>query len=603
MLLAVQAVEGATDFKAVVDNPGPTVGERITYTVSFSTDGQLPDIEPPDFDGFDIISGPASSTSIQMVNMAISKTVSLTYTLRPNRPGSVTIKPAKATVKKKLLTSNPVMIEVLAAGGGGGSPSPGSGRGGGGVPSAPPQQGGRSSEVFLTATADKPALSKLEMATITYRLYLRVNVLNYEVVKAPQATGFWVEEFPTANRPILEDVTIKGEPYKVAVIRRIGVFPTRSGQLMLDPLTVDITVERPYQQKRRRDPFDSFFDDPFFSRGQREVKTLTCDPLTLTVRDHPSGAPTDFKGDVGDYTLKVTYDKTQLAQNDALTVKATISGSGYLKSVDAPKLSLPSGFEQFAPTAEANVSVTGSAMRGKKTFTYLVIPRRAGTFNLPPVSFSFFDPDKGDYQTALDGGVELLVSPGEGGAGADLFAGRTPSEVTLMDSDIRFIKSLSGTLARTSIPPYRTVTFFALLALAPALFFGGIGWEKLQEYRQSDPIAVRRRRASSQMRKALEEADKLAAAGDALKAVETAARSLTELVGALIREPSAGMTTDAIRSGLSQIGASDELTAAVIRLFSEADRIRFGGGGDSRPVGTESIARFREAAEALEKLR
>ncbi len=216
----------------------------------------------------------------------------------------------------------------------------------------------RSPDVFMTASADKPTLYKLDMATITYRLYLRVSVLNYELSKTPQATGFWMEEFPTSNRPVLEDVNIKGDAYKVAVIRKIGLFPTRTGTLTLDPLTIDVTVERP-AGRQQRDPFDSFFNDPFYNRTSREVKSVTCDPLSLTVRDLPPSGSSDYKGDVGKYELKVTYDKNEVAQNDAVTVKVTISGKGYLKSIDAPKLNLPSGFEAFKPTEDNNITVTG----------------------------------------------------------------------------------------------------------------------------------------------------------------------------------------------------------------------------------------------------
>jgi len=593
----------AVDFKATVDDPGPTVGSRLTYTVTLSTDGSLPDIIPPDFDGFDIVSGPSSSTSIQMINMAISKSESLTYILRPNRPGSLTIGPAKAKVKGKLLTSNPVTVEVLQAGAGGNAASqPSRGRSAPNQPNAaaPPTQTGRSHPVFLTATADKPTLYKLEMATITYRLYLKVNVLNYVVVKTPQATGFWTEEFAVSNRPVLEDVSIRGENYKVAVVRKIGVFPTRAGQLKLDPLTIDVTIQT--AGRRSRDPFDSFFDDPFFSRGGREVKTLTCDPITLEVRDLPVGAPPDFHGDVGNYQLRLSYDKSEVAQNDAITVKATVSGVGYLKSVDAPKLILPSGFEQFAPTVEADVNVAGDAMRGKKTFTYLVIPRRSGRFTLSPVSFSFFDPNNRGYETVTDGGLEVNVTPSAGGE-ESVFSGRTPSEVTLMESDIRFIKSLSGPLSPVSIPPYRTGIFFFMLALAPMLFLGGVGWEKIQEARHSDPIAVRRRKASALMKKTLEEAEAHARSGSALKAVETASKGLSELVGAVIDEPTAGLTTELIRTRLVSRGAENDLVDRTIRLLSEADRIRFGGGGSSSSVLDDLLSQFRQTTEALEKIR
>lgn len=590
------------DLTATVDNPGPAIGDRITYTVTLSSTGSLPDITPPDFDGFDVVMGPSVSTSVQIVNMAVSKSKILTYVLRPNRAGALTIGPARVQQKGRLITSNPVTVQVLQSSrpppvGGGGSSR------GGRTPAEPPSGGGdRLPEVFLAASADKSSLYKLDMAVITYRLYLRVNVLNYEIAKTPQATGFWIEEFLTSTRPVLEDVTVRGQPYKAAVVRKIGVFPTRPGSLILDPLTLDVTVDRPVARRRSRDPLDNFFDDPFFSsRSQREVKSVTCDPLTLNVRDFPAGAPSDFRGDVGEFQIKVSYDKSELPQNDALTVKVTISGRGYLKSVDAPKLSLPSGFEQFAPTADDNITVTGEAMRGRKTFTYLVIPRRTGNFTLPQVPFSYFDPDAGTYRTISDGGLALMVSPATGGD-ESVAAGRSPSEVTLLDSDIRFVKSLSGPLMRVATPPYRSPLFFVLLGLAPLAFLGGIGWEKFSEKRLADPVAVRRRRAPEVMRKALIEADRLAKQGEGLKAVEAAGRGLAELVGAIIREPSAGLTSEVVGANLAALTSDAALIEETVRLLGEADRIRFGGAGQSARDAQEWVEKFRKAAEGLEKV-
>lgn len=601
----VIAASAATSFQAQVDNPAPSVGERITYTVTLATDISLPDITPPDFDGFDIIAGPSVSTSVQIVNMSVSKSKSVTYVLRATRPGSLVISAAKAVIKKSTFTSNVVRVEVTQPGMSGATQSQPS-RGGRSGQAAPtpnvPSSGGRSPEVFLTASTDKPSLYKLDMATITYRLYLRVSVLNYELTRTPQATGFWMEEFPTSNRPILEDVTIKGEPYKVAVIRRIGLFPTRTGSLILDPLTIDVTVEQP-AARRSRDPFDAFFNDPFFNRASRQVKSATCDPINLTVRDLPAGAPPSFGGDVGNYDLKVTYDKSEASQNDALGVKVTISGKGYLKSIDAPKLNLPSGFEAFKPTEDNNITVSGDAMRGRKTFSYLVIPRRSGSFTLPPVTWSYFDPDDGHYKTLSEGGIALNVTPSAGGSSDALIGGRAPSEVQMMDSDIRFIKAISGPLDQTTVPPYRSQTYFLLLALAPLLFFGGIGYEKYDAFRHSDPVAVRRRKALAEARKAFEEAAKLSQAGQALKTVETAARGLSEVVGAVIDEPTAGLTSSAIATALALKGAGEELVKETLRLLSEADRIRYGGAGSSSSDIERLLDNFRNTVDALEKVK
>ncbi len=584
--------------KALVDNPSPRLGERVNYTIQADYSGSLPDIAPPDFEGFDIVGGPSVSTSVQIINMSVSKSQTITYTIRPNKPGTLIINPASLKVRSRTISSNSVTLEVLSTSNPQTPINPGKNQGKSSQSQEPAVQSEKLPEVFLTASVDKSSITKLDMAVVTYRLYLRVNVLNYEVAKIPQATGFWIEEFPVSTRPVLEDVTVRGQPYKAATIRKVGVFPTRAGSMILDPLTIDVTIERPGRRSR-----DSFFDDPFFgSRGQRVTQSVTCDPLTLNIRDFPAGTPAYFSGDVGSYEMKVTYDKSELAQNDALTVKVTINGRGYMKSIDAPKLDLPSGFEQFAPTTEDNISLVGESMRGKKTFTYLVIPRRTGMFTLTPVNFSYFDPGSGGYQTVSNGGIELNVLPPTGRE-ESAFSGKSQSEITLLDSDIRFVKALSTPLTHKAIPPYRSPLFFILLALGPVGYLSGIGWEKYSEQRQSNPVAVRRRKATDLMRKAFLEADKFAGQSDAFRAAEAASKGLAELTGAIINEPTAGLTTDLVRRKLEELNAGQDLIDQSVRLLGEADRIRFGGAGQTVGDIVAMVDGFKAVAARLEQLK
>jgi hypothetical protein len=48
-------------------------------------------------------------------------------------------------------------------------------------------------------------------------------------------------------------------------------------------------------------------------------------------------------------------------------------------------------------------------------FEYLLIPRNTGTFEIPPVSYSVFDPRQGKYVTLRAGGFSVSVTgtPGQ----------------------------------------------------------------------------------------------------------------------------------------------------------------------------------------------
>jgi hypothetical protein len=588
----------AIEISAEIDNITPVVGGRITYKITVSGGATLPDATPPDFDGLEIVMGPSTSSSIEMINGRISQSKSWTYILRAIKAGKLTIDAARVKYERKYYNSNKIELNIQS-------------------PDTPPTSASLQTkdddgavqisktklpEVFITATADKKTVYKLQMITVTYRLYLSINVSGYDFVKQPQARGFWQEEFEVSPRPVLNEVTIQGKQYKSAVIRKVGLFPTRTGELTLDPLTIDCTVEAPSNQQNRRDPFDDFFGDSFFSRRRREVRSLSTEPFALTVLDlPPKDCPANFKGDVGDFQLKVNYDKRQLAQHDALTVKVTISGEGYLKSIDAPKLQLPSSFEVFDPTVNENISTSGSAVKGSKTFSYLVIPRIPGNYTLKPISFSYFNPTEKNYKTVESGGTSLKVTTSSGDLPDNKWTQK--SDVTLIDSDIRFIRQLSSPLKVAVEPIYNSVWLYMLILTFPVLYLGGLGTEAIWVKRTSDPFAVRRRKAPDIMRKQLKTAKKLMKQGITGRAIDTAGRGLADYAGAITGIAAAGLTLDVLEDQLKETTIASKLTSEILSLLLETDRIRFSGVVLDGNKANDLLDRFTKIAEELDKVR
>jgi len=593
-LLAGKA-HASVELTAQVDDLNPPFGGRVTYTATLTGGSLLPDITPPDFDGFEIVMGPSMSSSFEMVNGRMSQSKSITYVLRAVKSGHVTIGPAKAIRKRKTYAvSNSIELDV------GQSTAPA-------VPETDEEQSEAESRVsfsdlFITAKANKDTVYKQEMVIVTYRIYMRVTVNGYEITKLPQARGFWTEDYDLPPRPNLRDTVIGGKSYKTAVLRKTALFPTRTGKLTIEPLEMDCQVQLPARRRyrRSRDPFQMFFQDPFMQRS--ETRSIRTRALTLVVRDLPAAnCPASFKGDVGDFRLRVNYDKRQITQHDALTVKVVVSGSGYLKSIDPPRLKLPTGFEQFDPTVKESISLIGNSMKGKMTFTYLVIPRRVGTFDLSPVVFSYFDPQTGRYNELSDGGIRLTVEAAEGPAAFGTWSER--SDVALLNSDIRFIKELNGPLVATTEPVYSSIWFYVTLGLSPLLFILGLGTEAIVIRRGSDPAALRRRKAPEKMRRELNRARKTARRGNLYAAIDIAARALIDMAGAVTFTPAAGLTTDSLVEFMSHTDVDPGLVDEVVSLIHETDRIRFSGGDLSQDAVDDLLKRFKHAAEGLEKLK
>ena len=58
---------------------------------------------------------------------------------------------------------------------------------------------------------------------------------------------------------------------------------------------------------------------------------------------------------------------------------------------------------------EVNSSVAEDILTGTKTFRRILIPQRPGSYTIPPVHYSYFDPQLGVYATESTDPIELEV--------------------------------------------------------------------------------------------------------------------------------------------------------------------------------------------------
>jgi len=171
----------AQDFNAELDrNPVPqSQSFRITFTFSGGDANNVKNFTPPDFRGFDVLSGPSQSTSMQWVNGKFNSSISFTYVLQKTETGDYTIYPATITYEGKQLKTDPVKVTITKG-------------------SARPQQNASSDltgqelaeNLFLRAIPDKTTAYKGEQITITFKIYTRLNISDFNVEKLPAFQGF-----------------------------------------------------------------------------------------------------------------------------------------------------------------------------------------------------------------------------------------------------------------------------------------------------------------------------------------------------------------------------------------------------------------------------
>lgn len=94
-----------------------------------------------------------------------------------------------------------------------------------------------------------------------------------------------------------------------------------------------------------------------------------------------------------------------------MTVKVQIAGRGNLDALTLPEQTAWHDFKSYTPTA--NLETTDAlGLQGTKTFEQIVAPLSTDLKALPPLMFSYFDPETKTYRTLTHPAVPLTVHPG-----------------------------------------------------------------------------------------------------------------------------------------------------------------------------------------------
>ena len=563
----------AQDASFVAELASPTVAAGQQFQLSFvftgSGSGRPSDFAPPDFGQFVVISGPNTSQSFQFVNGSASVSVTYGYVLYARAEGAYTIGPASVTHDGKKLTTAPAKVTVTK-----------------GAPAAQQQQqgaaGGQTVQVgdniLLRAVADRDRVRLGEQVTVSWKIYLRASLSNYRVAKLPTFEGFWAEDFELPQQPALTDEVFNGKQYKVATLKKTALFASQTGRLTVSPMELVCAVQV-QTQRRGQDPFDRFFNDPFFQRFQTAEVNVASDPVTIRVDGFPDGAPEGFTNAVGSYTFKASVDKKDVNAGEAITLRVTVEGTGNIKLVTLPKPSVPTDIETFDPTLSEDIRREGEVVRGSKTAEYVLVPRNAGQRRIEPLVFSYYDPGRRAYRTLRSDAFALAIEPGKELAMGS--AGLSREDVQLLGDDIRFLKLEPGDLRPVGDTGGFGPGFLLLFFAPPFVFIGSFIYRKRMEKVYGDLPTLRFERAGKEASKRLKKARTLQSQGNAEEYNAEILRAVSGYLEHKLRIPKASLGLDEIVRTLGEHAVSADTLANVRTCIERAEYSRYAPGGDS----------------------
>jgi len=570
LLFAVQ-LTAQTNFTASVDkNP---VGVNDNFKLILTLENANGNINPPDLKDFKLIFGPAKSTNYQFVNGQASSSISFTYTLAPRQEGSFTISEAVAETDKGTLKTKPITLKVVSGGASTAAPRAGQSTTNQGV--SPEVTG--SDELMAEVKLDRKKVYQGEQVIVTYYVYTRYRNIDFVDYEFPTTTGFYSQDFKDEQAGWLNKLeTINGKQYRVAVLRRQILFPQQHGKLKIDPLQITARV-----------------DYSFFNPGRQiKVKSNVAELEVLPLPPKPLG----FSGDVGSYTFDAKVDRNNVKANDAITLTIKVAGQGNLKLVNAPKIKFPSDFEVYDPKVTDKFSTSESGLSGSREFEYLIIPRHAGTYNIEPINFVFFDTKTKAYKTLSSQAFEFNIEKGDGSTAGAVYVGSDKTQVTILDEDIRYIKPV-GELYLKNDYFFRSPLFYGLLFAPLILLIVFYLLRKKHLAAQQDHVSQRSRKAGKIAKKLLSEANKQLKANNKNAFYEAVSKALYGYVGGKLNINAAELHLQTVKMALLQRNINEETTQRLISLIQRCEMARFAPAGELNPATD-----YTEAAKLIGEL-
>jgi hypothetical protein len=546
-LLVLLAVNGfastalAASFTASLDRNVISVNESATMTLKF--EGGLPADVPaaPNVPGLSI-SSKGQSSQFNFVNGKSTSILSYDYQVRAAQPGDYTIPAQRSSVDGKTLTSQPLNLKVVKSG----EPTPES------------EIVGKNA--FLKLVAAKNEVYLGEVLPLEIRLYARQG--NFRQPPQLNQDGF------TVGKMIQQQVTktaINNQYYSLLIYKTF-VIPAKTGRLALGPATMLLAVPHP---NARVNLFGEIID-------WMDV-TLNAEALTIEVRPLPTNnVPADFNGAVGNYSLNLALSTNAVTVGDPITLKVEIGGHGPIDSLTLSSVDKWRGFKVYPPITKVETT-DPFGLDGTKTFEQAIIPETPEMKELPPVTFSFFDPEQKSYRTVKHPATAIVVRPSTSTPAQPTIVATPGShaEESRPATDIVHIKSRLGRLAEIRAPLIQQSWFVAVQSVPLLAWLSVILWRKREESLANNPRLRRRRQVAASVRDGLAELRRLAETNQAEEFFATTFRLLQEQLGERLDLPASAITEAVLDDRLRPCGVAEETLTALAGIFQTCNQARY----------------------------
>ncbi len=489
---------------------------------------------------------PSTSTNYSFVNGVASRTYTFTYVYQADRVGSITIPTFSVTVDGRDYLTNSFTMTAI---------------------DRDANEPVESAEIYIRmeVSTRRPVVGEQILAELVLYFKPTLEILQYQVSNSWRTDGFWKESLDDGTAPVAENIVIRGERYRRAILSRHALFPNRSGDMSIGEQPVTVTVRT---AGRYQDPFNVFF-------GNQRAVDLSTDAIPLRVASLPEPERGVSINAVGDFKITRRISNPNVSVGEAIELITEISGAGNLALLTKPEYTLPEGFETYQPSEDLKLMPTSTSLHGTRTFRDIMIARRSGTYTLPTAELAVYNPRTDSYVVTTLGAVTITVNRDA----------NTPLSYT---SDTRFtmvpILASTSWITRHPFSAWRAWWFWLGILLPVLLMIAGYVDKKKRDRLSSDYGYFRKTKAKERAMAKLAGITPTTDVKDNYAALYSA---LSGYISDKLGLPEAGLSDQQLLDALTEAGVSAQAVNDAKRLFETCTTIRFAPVGSRKDIARE----------------
>lgn len=319
----------------------------------------------------------------------------------------------------------------------------------------------------------------------------RVNpqFLNFDWKSAPLVAEDW-------SKPEVSESVVNGER-RMRLFLRTRAIALNANTIKLEPATFIVKVQT------------GTIPLGLFAQARMEDVSVNSDQPVIEVRPLPAGAPAGFGGAVGQFKLTSKVVPEKAAIGEPVTWTLELSGTGNWPAIEElPAREVSKDFQIVQPKPK-RTPAEGKLFEAKLAEDVVLVPTKAGTYALGPVTFAYFDPQDGSYKTlttprttlavAAPAAPPIAVPAPAGPAGVEPGAPSVPAPPVPAVQRPLTTPELPAGIPRDPLPgtavarvplATRSLVVAVLIPFAGLLAFWV--WLALRRARETDPVRPRR---------------------------------------------------------------------------------------------------------------